>query len=429
MATKSKRLPRTGSVFYRESDGKWIAQVSFIDPVTRKQKKVRRTASSRAEARAKLQELLADLKNVKARAGTKHPRGITFDQYASRWLDVTLPLAGLRPNTEKLYRSRATTSLIPALGAVPVAQLSREHIEAFQQKLMNTKGKRGPLSASTQRVDFDVLRKILALAVTDGLLAANPCDVVARPKVQRAEVHSHPGWHVKLIEKEVAAVTTQARNQVQTEKDALAKAKARNAAADAIQKREARIRAAGDRLADAELFAALWLTVSLTGCRIGEALGLEWKDVDLGEGVAKISHSKTDAGMRQVRLLPEVVASLTAWKAQQKRYEKELGEGWPNSRGLVFTTKAGTPLLYRNATRTLLALIDRVNGRPPLKVLIEKARPWHTFRHSLATRLLNSGVPMPVVKDIVGHASIRTTVDIYGHAEDVPSTDVMAAGR
>jgi len=68
--------------------------------------------------------------------------------------------------------------------------------------------------------------------------------------------------------------------------------------------------------------------------------------------------------------------------------------------------------------------------RRTLRLLLEHAglpqdRQWHTMRHSLATRLLNRGVPMPVVSQIIGHASIRTTVDIYGHAEPAISARAL----
>ena len=165
--------------------------------------------------------------------------------------------------------------------------------------------------------------------------------------------------------------------------------------------------------------------VANTGCRIGEALALRWDDVDLDNSTATIRRSsttsettKTAAGVRTVPLLPEVVAALKARRSQQRADRLKMGPGWADAEGLVFTTGAGTPVDAHNARRSL-RLVLRKAGLPT-------DRPWHTMRHSLATRLLNRGVPMPVVAQILGHASIRTTVDTYGHAEPAINAEALA---
>ena len=53
-------------------------------------------------------------------------------------------------------------------------------------------------------------------------------------------------------------------------------------------------------------------------------------------------------------------------------------------------------------------------------------RPFHSLRHGLASRLLKRKMPMHVVSAILGHSSIRVTVDIYGHVEPVMHADEFA---
>ena len=183
-----------------------------------------------------------------------------------------------------------------------------------------------------------------------------------------------------------------------------------------------------DALLDAAVgthFESLIVLVANTGCRIGEALALRWSDVDLDKSTATIrrasitsSSTKTAAGVRTVPLLPEVVAALKVRRSQQRADRLKMGPGWADTEGLIFTTGVGTPVDAHNARRNLRSVL-KAAGLP-------QDRPWHTMRHSLATRLLNRGVPMPVVASILGHASIRTTVDIYGHAEPAINADALA---
>ena len=167
--------------------------------------------------------------------------------------------------------------------------------------------------------------------------------------------------------------------------------------------------------------------VANTGVRIGEALALRWQDVNLDGATVTITRgslpddasTKTPAGVRPVPLVPDVVNALRAQQRRQREARLKMGSGWKDTEDLVFTTGEGTPVDAHNARRTLRAAL-KAAGLP-------QDRPWHTMRHSLATRLLNRGVPMPVVTQIIGHASIRTTVDIYGHAEPAINAEALSA--
>ena len=83
----------------------------------------------------------------------------------------------------------------------------------------------------------------------------------------------------------------------------------------------------------------------------------------------------------------------------------------PNKRA-----RSGTPVDPRNFYRVLSAVARRAG-----------LGHWHPheLRHSAASILLNSGVPLEMVADVLGHASIRTTKDIYGHV--LPGAKVIAA--
>lgn len=85
--------------------------------------------------------------------------------------------------------------------------------------------------------------------------------------------------------------------------------------------------------------------------------------------------------------------------------------------GYVFTTEFGTPCEPRNALRALKDA-GKEAGLPNIGL--------HTLRHSAAAVMLTSGVPLNVVSEVLGHASIGITGDIHGHVAPDVSRDALA---
>lgn len=383
--TAKNRRDGSGSI-YQRGDGKWVAQIRRWDEAAGKSRLIRRYASTRDEAR----ELLKELRSTDATTRPTMRGSLTVVEYLNQWKDTTLPRRGLAPATEAQYRNVITNPITPTVGKTRLSALDPTECERWLDRLdkHRTKPRRdkatgemvpGPVvSQSTKRAAYAVVALALDTAVRDGLIPDNPLRKVTRPKKSATDV---PVWSAT----EVDAVVVAAHG---TEIDALV------------------------------------TFVALTGCRVGEALGLRWDDVDLERASAVIRRSGTDtdrtktaAGKRAVPLLPEVVDALRRERASQAARRLRLGAGWTDH-SLVFASQVGTPLDQHNARRMLRrVLLDA--GLPP-------SRPWHTMRHSLATRLLNRGTPMPVVAQILGHASIRTTVDLYGHAEPAISAEALA---
>jgi integrase len=84
-----------------------------------------------------------------------------------------------------------------------------------------------------------------------------------------------------------------------------------------------------------------------------------------------------------------------------------LGPAWRNDEGLVMTTTIGTPLVASNVHyKQFLPLLERA-GLPRIRL--------HDLRHTAATLLLRANVNPKVVSEMLGHASIALTLDIYSH--------------
>ncbi|MCX4859635.1 tyrosine-type recombinase/integrase [Streptomyces canus] len=156
-----------------------------------------------------------------------------------------------------------------------------------------------------------------------------------------------------------------------------------------------------------------------TGLRKGELLGLRWEDLYLDTGTATVRRTlqrttagglttlptKTRASERRIALPTRCLHSLKHHHEQQKREHEAAGTTWQNS-GHVFTTAQGGPIDPTNLTRTFTTLLRKAGLR--------RIR-FHDLRHSTATLLLEQGVELVVIKELLGHAHIGVTATVYAH--------------
>lgn len=158
-----------------------------------------------------------------------------------------------------------------------------------------------------------------------------------------------------------------------------------------------------------------------TGVRIGEALGLRHEDLDIaGRQVAVVSRvndNRARAKGGRPRFIP---ASAELMRLYADYLNAEYGS---LDSDYVFVNLWGRP---HGRPLTYPAVYDLV-GRLRRRTGVEFAPHW--FRHTYATWLLRKGAGMESVKELLGHASITTTVDTYGHltVEDARAT-LEAAG-
>jgi integrase len=190
----------------------------------------------------------------------------------------------------------------------------------------------------------------------------------------------------------------------------------------------------GDRLH------ALWTLAVTTGLRNAELLGLAWSEVDLAapalrvsatlqriptgdlwpsgkrKHAARLADPKTDKSKRTIPLTAVAVEALREHRRRQ--LEDQARTGHLGKSGLVFATARGRPLHGSNLPKALRPHLERL-GLPRITV--------HDLRQSAATVLFASGVPMPVISDILGHRTTRITEDLYRHR--VPELSREAAKR
>lgn len=304
---------------------------------------------------------------------------ITLETWLARWLEQHVRLKR-RPNTYRLYEQSVRVHIAPSLGSVRLDRLRPQHVE----KLLHDLVEKGLASRTIGRVQA-VLGSAIQHAVRQQVLSRNVAWLVEALPIDREEVgHLHKDEIKQLL-----------------------------------------------AAADTEPGGALYVLVLALGLRQGEALGLRWYDaaqaelggVDLESGLVYVRRQlqrgqlvplKRDRSRRVLELSPWLIEILDR-HVDYQRTQRQLAGGRWQEHGLLFCTRWGTPLRAANAHRAWKRLLRR-HGLVDMK--------FHELRHTAAALMLESGIDLFRVSRTLGHTSIRTTADVYGHLTDDGRRDV-----
>jgi integrase len=286
----------------------------------------------------------------------------------------------LAPKTIERYHEQAAYLNLELLN-MPIGEITPLHLEREWNRLLKIGGRhRGtkeprPLSAKTVRNIAGVLSSAFSRAIRWGLLRANPVSNSEPPVPKKRQ---GIGLTVAQTDMLIAAAT-------------------------------------------GPWCMALFLEMAVgLGARRGEVLALRWSD--LVDGRALIARSltqtkyvlefkctKTDEP-RVAKIPEETLPKLEVHRKRQDEFRLRFGPDYRNDLDLIFSNPDGSPLKPNSISATVSALFKR------LKIPKPKGGALHLLRHTLASQMLDSGVPLSVVSQRLGHSSMRVTADIYSHA-------------
>ena len=138
-------------------------------------------------------------------------------------------------------------------------------------------------------------------------------------------------------------------------------------------------------------------------------MALRWRDVDLAGGRLHITGSKTDAGVRDVTLLPVLRDELAVHRARGPHTAPT---------AFVFTTRDGGQCDDNHLrSRVLAKAVARANEHREAAGLtpLPEGLTFHSLRHTFVSALFALGHELPVVMAEVGHADPAVTLGIYAH--------------
>jgi len=290
----------------------------------------------------------------------------SFEEYATTWMTFNVP-ATCKPSTEKDYRSIMDNHVLPAFGKKPVTDIKRMMIKSFLMGKI-----RSGFAASTVSHMKSCIGGTLNIAVDDGALAANPAHrlgKIFKKKNVQGDIQPYSKEELSSLLESFQTYFPDHYPQA--------------------------------------------LTLARTGMRLGEALGLQWDDVDFeGRSITiqrtfsrgKIGlpkngkHRRIDMSMQLTQVLKD---------AKHQRKLETINKGWGKVPDWVFVSSAGTPLDINHWRK-------RVFYKAIEKAELRRVRV-HDIRHTYASLLIQAGESLAYVRDQLGHHSISVTVDIYGH--------------
>lgn len=384
------RSLRKGEV-QRASDKRYM--YTYTDPLGRRKFIY---ANDLTQLREKEEKLLKDqLDGLDIYVAGKATLNETFDRYISTKYN-------LRESTRSSYLYTYDHYVRDTFGLKRIAEIKYSDVLQFYYHLLNQQG----ISLGTLDSVHCLLHPTFQLAVRDEIIRKNPTDGVMK------EISREPGKNRGI------------RHALTIEQQ----------------------RCFMEYIANHPIYYHWWpmFTILLgTGCRIGEALGLRWKDLDFEKRIISINHSlvyypangsnkcvlrvslpKTDAGIRTIPML-DIVKD-----AFEMLYEEQKENGFNETEidgmtGFIFCNRFGSVPNPQTVNHTIKRIANNYNADEVVRAKKEHRDPiilpnfsCHHLRHTFCTRLCENETNLKVIQSIMGHKNIETTLDIYAEATE-----------
>jgi len=291
------------------------------------------------------------------------PSDITFQEFSQKWLESKFQR--VKPSTFRGYQGDLNHHLIPSFGSDFLANINREKIEQVLNKI------RGERSADTVNNIRLVLLMIFNYAKSLKYISSNPAEEIKPFPLDHKEMDF-------LAPEEIGLFLKQSQ----------------------------------------EPFKTIFLIAILTGMRRGEILGLQWGDIDWNNNTIFVRRSlywlmrkenkeldkrwrfiepKSKRSRRAIVMTPRLKEALEIHRISSAN----------GAYDLVFCNKDGNPLDPDNMVKREFL--------PTLSMAGLRRIRFHDLRHSYCSLLISQGENIKFIQSQLGHASIQTTIDRYGH--------------
>lgn len=393
------RVLRKGET-QRSCDGKYV--YTYVDPEGK-----RRSIYSKdiIELREREKKLMRDqLDGLDAYVAGIATINFVFDRYISIKSE-------LRETTKQNYKYMYNRFVRDGFGKKKIATVKYSDVVQFYQHILE----KNDMQINTLETIHTVLHPTFQLAVRDNIIRVNPSSgVMAQIKKQ--------SWKKQTVRHSLT-----------------------------IEQQRAFIRYV-DESPVFYHWSSLFKFLLGTGCRIGEAIGIRWEDVDFEKRMISINHSvvyysreykghpicsfgvslpKTEAGIRMIPMMDTVYEALQMELEDQKEhgFNETVIDGM---KGFIFKNRFGKIHNPQAVNRAIKRIYEAYNAEEVVKAAKQHREPviiphfsCHHLRHTFCTRFCENETNLKVIQSIMGHASIETTMDIYAEVTDRKKQEVI----
>ena len=372
----SRRPRGTGALFVKRDSagretwyGKWWVGTSQVKRrIGPKRIPSTREGLTRVQAEAELRRMIGAIKPA-----TASRQQLTVEE-AGQLLVANVQARGRKRATVETYSSAVRVQLAPFFGARTLDRIGRREIEAFIAH-MSRMGR----SPKTTLNALGILHSIFEHARREGLVTANPCTLVDKPRAATGDPD------IRFLEPE--------------EVEALL----RGVPDDDLGRVERR----------------MYLAAAMTGMRQGELLALRWRDIDWPARRVRIRRSfvrgefgtpKSKRSSRSVPLADRLAGELDRLHQETLyRRDEELVFAHPHT---------GKPIDRSRLLKRFKAALKRGGVRPVR---------FHDLRHTFGTRMAAQSVPMRALQEMMGHRDFKTTLIYAGYAPSAREAEWVEA--
>lgn len=331
---------------------------------------------------------------------------LTINDLYYSWIQLK---RGLKDNTFSNYKYMYTQFVEPDFGKNKLVDLKRSDIRGFYNYLAEERH----IQVNTIDSIHTVLHQVLELGVEDDYLRYNPSDNALKElkKARNFEVEKRRA--LTIPEQELFESFLSKQGQYHR-------------------------------------WYPIFIIMLWTGMRVGEITGLRWCDIDFEEEIISVNHTlvyydkrneerctyainttKTKAGERIIPMLPKVKEAFLMEKEYQEELDlksKSVVDGFSD---FIFVNRFGNVQNQSTLNKALKRIIrdcnyemlDKSSGNE-ITMLPDFSN--HSLRHTFTTRMCEAGVNIKAMQEILGHADVETTMDIYAEAtKDLKKSELI----
>ncbi|MCI4129585.1 MULTISPECIES: tyrosine-type recombinase/integrase [Bacillus] len=354
---------------YKIKKGKYQVDVSLgNDPITGKRVRKRPTAPSKKEA----EYIEAKLRGKHKSKDWLSKKEISFPELIKLYLNECK--LSNKPGYHSVQLYTINKHIRDYFEKADIKRITHNEIIEFRNHLIEKELDDGnKLSNKSVNNLLATLKQIFETAVNEGVIQINPCSKVKRLPLKHKKMKF---WRPEEFKKFISFIPD-----------------------------------------DQLLFTTFYTTAYLTGLRCGEMLALQWEDIDQYvneldirksatyiKGEFIVTEPKTKNSIRRISINQKLLGLLDHWKRHQKELFNLLKI--PHSEKTYVFQYKDKPSSKDIFSRKI-KYFCKDTDLEPIRL--------HDFRHSHAALLINQGEDYITIKERLGHASVRTTIDVYGH--------------
>ncbi|EMW6090165.1 site-specific integrase [Enterococcus faecalis] len=355
----------------KKENGYFVDVSLGIDPISGKQRRKRITVSTKKEAQQIESKYLRLYHENKLITNSDLNLKDIFEIYEEKYTQ------NLKPSYKQTQKRIFKNYIEPYFKNTQIKLIKKQQIYDFQQFLLTSKPKRKDnLSNKTINMIIIHLQKLFNVAIKEGLTYENPCNQIDKLKIQKKEIDF---WTLNEFSTFISHID---KNK--------------------------------------PFLKVFYQFAFFTGMRAGEMIALKWSDIDFYNQTVRINKSaklingnyvtttpKTESSIRYITINTKITEMLKKWQEIQPKLLVDNFQNIDSDKLLVFQYSEKHPS-SDYYSKQIKKIIKKNNlNLKPIRL--------HDFRHSHVALLIHNNEKNTTIKERLGHSSITTTIDTYGH--------------